>query len=247
MISRKLFFIALGSGNQNKFLHLHKQMNLKLMENCSIGFLENQNDRRKFTIGIVGIVPMMKRIDKALDLLEKLREQDDRYVLRIKGKLPKDFPWMRNRQDELSYYEKPLISVVCCSVRPQYIERMAKNFTCQNYSKIELIFVLQGFKQKQIQNLKNIINDANSNIVSLKIFSENNINTLGERFNYGVSKSSGEYIAKMDDDDLYFSNYLSDMMIPFNFNDYGLVGKKEIMILLIPFILVFFAGNKLKP
>ena len=49
---------------------------------------------------------MMKRIDKALDLLEKLREQDDRYVLRIKGKLPKDFPWMQNRKDELSYYEK---------------------------------------------------------------------------------------------------------------------------------------------
>ena len=127
---------------------------------------------------------------------------------------------------------KPLISVVCCSMRPQYIERMAENFTCQNYSNIELIFVLQGFKQKQIQYLKNIINDANSNIVSLKIFSENNINTLGERFNYGVSKSSGEYISKMDDDDLYFSNYLSDMMIPFNFNDYGLVGKKEIFMYL---------------
>ncbi len=33
---------------------------------------------------------------------------------------------------------------------------------------------------------------------------------------------------KMDDDDFYFANYLKDMLIPFTFGDYGVVGKKEL-------------------
>lgn len=60
----------------------------------------------KFTLGVVGIVPKMKRIDKALDLLEALRKKDDRYILRIKGKLPSDYHWMKSRKDEMSYFDK---------------------------------------------------------------------------------------------------------------------------------------------
>ena len=60
----------------------------------------------KYTLGLVGIVPRMKRIDKALDLLEELRRKDDRYTLRIKGKLPSDFDWMKSRKDEMRYYDK---------------------------------------------------------------------------------------------------------------------------------------------
>ncbi|WP_298774434.1 glycosyltransferase [uncultured Shewanella sp.] len=60
----------------------------------------------KFTLGIVGIVPKMKRIDKALDLLEVLRKKDDRYILRIKGKLPNDYHWMKSRKDEMNYFDK---------------------------------------------------------------------------------------------------------------------------------------------
>ncbi|WP_299497025.1 glycosyltransferase [uncultured Shewanella sp.] len=60
----------------------------------------------KFTLGVVGIVPKMKRIDKALDLLEILRKKDDRYILRIKGKLPNDYDWMKSRTDEMSYFNR---------------------------------------------------------------------------------------------------------------------------------------------
>ncbi|MCL1126187.1 glycosyltransferase [Shewanella surugensis] len=60
----------------------------------------------KFTLGIVGIVPKMKRIDKALDLLEALRKKDDRYTLRIKGKLPNDYHWMKSRKNEMNYFDK---------------------------------------------------------------------------------------------------------------------------------------------
>lgn len=60
----------------------------------------------EFNIGFVGIIPAKKRLDLALDVLEQLLEQDNRYRLFIKGKTAKDFPWMANRPDELAYYQK---------------------------------------------------------------------------------------------------------------------------------------------
>lgn len=60
----------------------------------------------RFNIGIVGIVPRMKRFDRALDILEELRKKDKRYQLFVKGKVAKEYPWMLNRSDEMQYYEK---------------------------------------------------------------------------------------------------------------------------------------------
>ncbi|GAB2892854.1 glycosyltransferase [Neomicrococcus lactis] len=60
---------------------------------------------RRFTLGLVGIVPQQKHLDRALDLLSKLRTIDDRFMLRVKGKQPEDYPWMSNRSAEMEYYE----------------------------------------------------------------------------------------------------------------------------------------------
>lgn len=58
------------------------------------------------TLGMVGIVPKSKRLDRALDILEALLEIDPEYKLRIKGKTPEDYPWMKHRPEELKYYSK---------------------------------------------------------------------------------------------------------------------------------------------
>lgn len=65
-----------------------------------------KHETARFTLGMVGIVPRMKRFDKALDVLEALRAKDKRYTLRIKGKLASDFPWMQNRPEEMAYYQE---------------------------------------------------------------------------------------------------------------------------------------------
>ncbi|MHA6967379.1 glycosyltransferase family protein [Glutamicibacter bergerei] len=44
----------------------------------------------EFTLGIVGITPDLKRLDLAIDLLERLRRDDLRYVLRVRGNLPSE-------------------------------------------------------------------------------------------------------------------------------------------------------------
>ncbi|WP_052345752.1 glycosyltransferase [Paucisalibacillus sp. EB02] len=59
-----------------------------------------------FNLGICGILPKSKRIDKVLDIFERLWEKDNRYKLYIKSKLPKDLPWLMNREEEKEFFEK---------------------------------------------------------------------------------------------------------------------------------------------
>ncbi|MHA7293561.1 glycosyltransferase family protein [Arthrobacter sp. HLT1-21] len=48
----------------------------------------------RFHLGIAGIVPILKRPDRALDLLENLLQQDNRYTLHVRGRVPWDYGWM---------------------------------------------------------------------------------------------------------------------------------------------------------
>lgn len=60
----------------------------------------------RFTLGMVGIVPKMKRMDLAIEALDILLEKDPRYQLRIKGKHPLDHAWIVNNKEEFEYYQK---------------------------------------------------------------------------------------------------------------------------------------------
>ncbi|TQL58286.1 glycosyltransferase involved in cell wall biosynthesis [Propioniferax innocua] len=60
----------------------------------------------RFNLGFVGMVPRTKRIDRAIDLLERLRSEDDRYRLFVKGKTPDAYPWLARRTDEMAYYQR---------------------------------------------------------------------------------------------------------------------------------------------
>lgn len=55
-------------------------------------------------LGMVGMVPQIKRIDLAAELMESLLERDDRFRLRVKGKRPEDYAWMAKREDEMAFY-----------------------------------------------------------------------------------------------------------------------------------------------
>lgn len=45
------------------------------------------------SLAIVGIVPFLKRPDRALDLLESLLKHDPDFILHIKGRMPWEYPW----------------------------------------------------------------------------------------------------------------------------------------------------------
>lgn len=60
----------------------------------------------EFHLGICGILPARKRLDLAVDILEKLWEKDSRYKLFVKSKMPQELPWLMARETERTYYEQ---------------------------------------------------------------------------------------------------------------------------------------------
>jgi glycosyltransferase involved in cell wall biosynthesis len=48
----------------------------------------------QFHLGFLGMAPARKRLDRALDVLEALRDRDPRFRLFVKSKLPWDYPWV---------------------------------------------------------------------------------------------------------------------------------------------------------
>lgn len=89
----------------------HQRLGLPPEKTCVVPNLIDTRafDRPKyegsvFNLGMVGIAPMRKRIDRALDILEALKQRDGRYCLHIKGAHPSQYPWVWSRQEERAYY-----------------------------------------------------------------------------------------------------------------------------------------------
>lgn len=65
-----------------------------------------KSEEAEFTLGLVGIVPQIKRLDRAVTVIEDLAQRDCRWRLRIKGKRPEDYAWMLRREDEMAWYNQ---------------------------------------------------------------------------------------------------------------------------------------------
>lgn len=56
-------------------------------------FVRPKSIDARFHLGLVGMVPILKRPDRAIDLLEKLLQVDPRYTLHIRGHAPWNYTW----------------------------------------------------------------------------------------------------------------------------------------------------------
>jgi glycosyltransferase involved in cell wall biosynthesis len=61
-------------------------------------------DGARFHLGMTSMVDMRKRIDLALDVLEELRRDDDRYQLFVKSGMPWELWWVWQHQEQRSHY-----------------------------------------------------------------------------------------------------------------------------------------------
>lgn len=119
----------------------------------------------------------------------------------------------------------PLVSIILPTMRPYFIDRIVSNIGNQTYSNIECIIITQGYSKKEVDELKLKLDKCEN--ITCKVIENNSAQNLGARLNQALQQANGEFIAKFDDDDLYFPNYLTDMMLPFKFGDWSVVGKKE--------------------
>ena len=65
-------------------------------------------DGARFHLGLIGIVPSRKRLDLALDVLEELRREDDRYLLFVKSRMPWEYWWVWQNPAERDHYATAL-------------------------------------------------------------------------------------------------------------------------------------------
>ena len=65
-------------------------------------------DGARFHLGLIGMVPSRKRLDLALDALEEIRREDDRYLLFIKSGMPWEHWWVWQNPAERDHYAAAL-------------------------------------------------------------------------------------------------------------------------------------------
>lgn len=117
-----------------------------------------------------------------------------------------------------SYKEDKRISIITCTNRPKYMKNVFENYNRQSYKDKELIIILNNNRMN--------INDWKlkaKEFSNVSIFQVDEKKSLGYCLNFGISKSSYNIIAKMDDDDYYGPNYLLQAVKALKYAD--VVGK----------------------
>lgn len=123
----------------------------------------------------------------------------------------------------LSMSTRPMISAVVSTIRPQQIQHILTTIGAQRNVDVELILVSHGFTidSEEFERFATEFNVDNFQILEI-----DRSLTLGDCLNEAVSKASGDFITKMDDDDLYGENYLFDQVAALRFSGASVVGKQ---------------------
>ena len=114
----------------------------------------------------------------------------------------------------------PKVSLVTCTNRPNMISNILQNFNRQTWENKESIIIIDCSQDEYLEILELV--KPYENVVLHKVVEGL---SLGHCFNKGMELSSGDYIGKFDDDDLYGAHYLSDQLLAFNYTYADIVGK----------------------
>jgi spore maturation protein CgeB len=114
------------------------------------------------------------------------------------------------------------VSIVCSTNRAGGAKAVMESVASQVYADKELVLVLHGVDVDHGELRAQARKLGIDELSTLSVGSER---TLGDCLNEGVKASSGRFIAKFDDDDLYGPNYLADQMAAFSYTEAGVVGK----------------------
>ena len=114
------------------------------------------------------------------------------------------------------------LSAVVSTNRPQHLEKIISTHAHQTHADRELVLVAHGFTVPPEFARR----AADAGIENLQILEVESSQSLGECLNRGISAAGGSAIAKMDDDDIYGPNYLSDQLAALRYSDADLVGKQ---------------------
>lgn len=118
--------------------------------------------------------------------------------------------------------EHPLVSIVIATFRESLLSRCIENYNKQTYTNKELILVMNSnsFSQEQV-------GDIVKNSPNIRVFTIPSERVEGGCLNFGNMAAKGEFIIKMDDDDVYSTNYVTDMILNGKAVDADVFGKSN--------------------
>ena len=100
------------------------------------------------------------------------------------------------------------VLMACYNPNKEYINLSIKSILNQTYSNFELIIVDDGSKK----SVQETLNECNINDKRIKIITSRENLGLAKALNLGLAKCTGEYIARMDDDDIAFKERLEKQL-----------------------------------
>ncbi|MFI7483543.1 glycosyltransferase [Kocuria sp. M1R5S2] len=117
----------------------------------------------------------------------------------------------------------PSVSVLLCTNRPHRLEHALATVAAQTGVRPELVLVCHGFDAAAhgVEALA-----AAAGLEQVRVLEARDELSLGECLNRAVRASTGEVLAKMDDDDDYGPHYLQDQLHALRYSGADVVGKQ---------------------
>lgn len=116
----------------------------------------------------------------------------------------------------------PKISILLSTRRPGNIDHAIANVTNQNWPDKELLLILHDPDQFDLEHVRNLTQDLPYTITTIPAPEQW---TLGDCLNAGLNQATGDYIAKMDDDDHYGPHHLTDLHTAHTYSNADVTGK----------------------
>lgn len=178
--------------------------------------------REQASDGIRSIVRSPELRDRTVHLGQRRIWSEHTYAHRAR-QIEKFIGLESRVESPLSMSTRPKISAVVSTIRPQQIGHILSIIGAQRNVDVELILVLHGFAidREEFDRVATI--SKVNNVLILEMEREM---TLGDCLNEAVSHASGDFITKMDDDDLYGQNYLFDQVAALRYSGASIVGKQ---------------------
>jgi spore maturation protein CgeB len=118
---------------------------------------------------------------------------------------------------------RPSISALVPTIRPQQIEHVFQTLAAQRGVQTELIMLTHGFElpERRVSELRKTFG-----LQDAIVLSASRDLSLGECLNLCAAAAGGDVLTKMDDDDSYGPEYLSDQLFALSFSGADIVGKQ---------------------
>ncbi len=114
------------------------------------------------------------------------------------------------------------VSAIVPTNRTHEIDNVLANVGRQGHHDVELVLVLHGLDLPEADLRARATEHG---VRHLTVVRAESTHTLGACLNLGIDASSGAYVAKMDDDNIYGQHYLTDLLNAFASSGAGIVGK----------------------